>query len=193
MTDPDLQTLWQSQKPEEPPMSLAEIRSKAGAFQRRILVRNVIEYAAGLIVVPSFALMAWNAPQVLTKVGAVLVALGALVCLWQLHARGGAKRAPDAGAASLIDFHRQELERQRDALASVWLWYLGPFVPGMALILLSSWLAPVATRSVESQRAGTLMMTVIVVLVFLVIFLLNKLGAHHLQKEIDKLDALQGG
>jgi hypothetical protein len=32
-----------------------------------------------------------------------------------------------------LQFHRRELVRQRDLLRSVWLWYIGPFVPGIVV------------------------------------------------------------
>src|SRR5687767_3044476 len=176
MNEPDLKSLWQSQEPEETPMALDEIRIHAGRFQRRIRFRNAIEYAAGLIVVPAFAAWAWTAPDVITKAGAALTVIGALFCLWQLHVRGGARPAPEASAAALLDFHRRELVRQRDALRSVWLWYLGPFVPGMLLIQLGDFLTPPKNPaiSVEADRAITGMFTVVVVLVFAVIFLVNR-------------------
>lgn len=34
-----------------------------------------------------------------------------------------------------IDAHGAELVRQRDALRSAWLWYIGPLLPGLALFL----------------------------------------------------------
>jgi hypothetical protein len=40
----------------------------------------------------------------------------------------------DLGRASCLAFHRRELERQRDLLRGVWLWYVAPPVPGIALL-----------------------------------------------------------
>ncbi|MFN7056846.1 hypothetical protein [Hyphomonas sp.] len=141
MTERDpLQELWQefrTNKEEETfKMTTADIRLKAGAFQSKIRTRNRVEYAASALVIGMFAWMAWLVPPVLAKAGAVLVVLGAVYVAWQLHRRAGA--AAKAGidrAASLTAFHRAELVRQREALSTVWRWYLLPFVPGIALFL----------------------------------------------------------
>ena len=172
-----------------------QIRSVATKFQRRIRVRNFIEYAAGFIVVPAFAWQTLNGPNPLYKVGAAMTVIGALVCLWQLHVRGGARRAPELSAVSLTDFHRSELVRQRDALGSVWLWYLGPFIPGLATCVTSFWLYPPVhnTLSPAERQANLIGFTAVVVAVLVGIFAVNRLGARRLQREIDKLDALTRG
>lgn len=195
MTEPDLKQLWQSQEQENAPMPLEQIQAAAGRFQRRVRIRNLIEYAAGLIVIPSFAWQALNAPHPLYQAGAAMIAVGALVCLWQLHLRGGARRTPGASAASVMDFHRSELARQREAMGSVWLWYLGPFAPGMALCLASLWLHPPARYALNPAegRANVALAAALAVLVFLGVFALNRLGARRLQREIDRLDALGRG
>lgn len=189
----DLQALWQSQAVEAAPMHLDEIRKRAGRLRGRVRIRNLIEYAAGLIVVPSFVSMAIHAGEPLIRIGAALTAAGALFALWQLHRRGGARPPGDAEAGALFDVLRGELARQRDALASVWLWYLAPFVPGMALILLGRWLHPIEKlgRSVETDRTMIVMTAVITLLIFLVSHLANRLGAKALQRQIDDLDALR--
>ena len=190
MSESDLKQLWQSQEQENAPMPIEQIHASATRFQRRVRLRNLIEYAAGLIVVPSFAWQAIHGPNPLYKIGAALIVLGALVCLWQLHLRGGARRTPGASAASLTDFHRCELVRQQKALKSVWLWYLGPFAPGMALCLTSFWLYPPARYALSPAdgRASLMVATVVAVLVFMTVFGVNRLGARRLQREIDKLD-----
>lgn len=189
MSDPDLQSLWQSQEPQEPPMPLAEIRAAATKFQRRIKVRNTVEYVAGAVVVAAFAWQAAVRDSLLTQLGCVAIILGTFVMLWQMHARGSARPAPEHHASAVLDFHRAELARQRDALASVPIWYLGPALPGMALIMFDRWRT--APAEGEALQAG--IGTAIVVAVFGVVWLLNHLGAKALQKEIDQLDALRRG
>ena len=64
---------------------------------------------------------------------------GALTVMFELHRRGSARTAPaDLGLSTCIDFHRKSLERQRDALRTVWIWYLLPFVPGLAIFEIGS-------------------------------------------------------
>jgi hypothetical protein len=193
--DTGLQALWQSQAGEEFSMPVEQIRKRARRLHARVWTRNLIEYAAGLIVVPSFVTLALHATDPLIRLGAALTALGALFALWQLHRRGSSRRPPDAEAGPSLDFLRGELARQRDAQASVWLWYLAPFAPGMALILVGRWLSPVEKvgRSLESDRTMTAMMAVIMALLFLVSHLANRFGARRLQDQIDELDTMRRG
>ena len=137
MTDRDpFQTLWTDQKEEPFTMSLADVRARATRFQSRIRTRNFIEYAAAALVIGVFGWMAWLIPEPAVKAGAVLIILGALYVCWKLHALAGAESVsgPDT-ASSLAEFHRAQLVRQRTALASVWQWYLAPFVPGMLVFI----------------------------------------------------------
>ena len=176
-------------------MALEKVRASAGKFQSRIRIRNMIEYVAAAVVIAAFGWHAWNASNPMAQWGAILVIPGALFIVWQLHVRGGARRAPDASAASVLDFHRGELVRQRDMFRSAWLWYLMPMAPGLVLMLASWFVFTPASpvRSLAEQRVGLGFMSVIVLLVFLVAFLVHRIAAYRLQKQIDDLDALTRG
>lgn len=194
MTEPDLKDLWQSQAQEAAPMALEDIRKAARKFQGRIRWRNLIEYVAGLIVIPAFAWQAWSGPNPMHQLGAALVVLGAPVILWQLHVRGGARSTPDASAVSLVDFHRGELVRQREMFRSAWLWYLLPMAPGVVLMM-ASWLVfprAIPGRTFEEDRMVVGFAMIVTALVFLVVFLVHRLAAYRLQKQIDDLDAATG-
>src|ERR1035441_8091566 len=122
----DLGEVWRRQKLEHTQMTLDEIRAKARKFQRKILFRNFREYAAIAVVVVFFgATMGKYTP--LLRAAAGLMVAGGLYVAYQLHRRGSAKTlAGDLAPASCLDFHRRELERQRDLVLNVWSWYLGP-------------------------------------------------------------------
>ncbi len=131
-----LQALWTRQQQEPFAMTAAQLRQRATRFQSKIRTRNRIEYAAAALVIGVFAWMVVIIPEPMVRAGAGLIILGTLYVCWKLHTLAGAS---DAGgldhAASLADFHRAELLRQRTALASVWKWYLAPFVPGMLVFI----------------------------------------------------------
>lgn len=180
----DIKALWREQTMESRPMTLELIHARS--FQSRVRGRNLVEYLASAVVVAAFSAYVVILPSLLMKLGSAMVVLGALVVVWQLHKRGSARALPPgASGQSSLAFHRAELVRQRDALRSVWLWYLGPFVPGMALLQVGLFLRqpgpPLATRVIGA---------VVVVAVFAGIALLNRHGARRLQKEIDDLDAI---
>ena len=131
-----LQALWTRQQQEPFAMTTAQLRQRASRFQSKIRIRNRIEYAAAALVIGVFARMFVIIPEPMVRVGAGLIILSTLYVCWKLQRLGG---ATDAGgldhAASLADFNRAELLRQRTALASVWQWYLAPFVPGMLVFI----------------------------------------------------------
>jgi hypothetical protein len=89
----------------------------------------------------------------------------------------------DLGVRDCLQFHRAELERQRDLLRSVWYWYLLPFVPGAAVILIA--------RAIErpDRRVLALVVGVAFVVGFVLVGKLNETGARRIQRAIDRLDA----
>ena len=183
----DLRKLWQNQKTEDVAMSIEAIRKKAHKFQRRILWRNVREYAAAVLVVAGFGFHFWTLDGFLLRTGSVLVILGTLYVVYQLHKRGSSQPvSAQTGLRPCLDFHRRELVRQRDALQSVWRWYLLPFVPGVAVFLLG--------RAIENPPGHWAPLSVTVagfVIIFVFVIKLNQWGARKLQRQIDALDDLE--
>ena len=131
-----LQALWTRQQQEPFTMTTAQLRQHATRFQSKIRTRNRIEYAAAALVIGVFARMVVIIPEPMVRAGAGLIILGTLYVCWKLHTLAGAPNAAGLDhAASLADFHRAELLRQRTVLASVWQWYLAPLVPGMLVFI----------------------------------------------------------
>lgn len=144
MSDHDpLRDLWAGQETGNFAMPLEEIRRKARGFQRTIRRRNMMEYAASILVLMVFGGVALIVPDWGVRAGAGLIMLGTLYVVWKLHTMARAAGAGEIDAAlSLTAFHKGELLRQRAALATVWRWYLLPFVPGMIVFLSAVSFAP---------------------------------------------------
>jgi len=181
----DIKQLWLGQETANVGFTLEELRHRDEKFRRRVRNRNLREYLAAAFVVPVFAFYIWFFPNPLMKAGSVLVILGTLFVVWQLHRRGSARKPPlEASLLDLMEFHRRELARQRDALRSVWLWYLAPLVPGLALTLFGVYR--------QSGRSNALMLTIaLAVLVFAATWLLNRWGAARLQRRIEALERMK--
>jgi small neutral amino acid transporter SnatA (MarC family) len=187
----DIKTLWRNQKTGDAPVTLDDIRRRAEKFQARIRSRNQREYIAAAIVVLVFGWYILIIPGWTIKTGSALCIAAALYISWQLHRRA-ASATPPQDATNLLDFHRRELVRQRDALKSVWLWYLAPPLPGMILILLGRYFEFHARRrSIAWDHQVIILCAIIVFLVFGLVWLLNALGAEKLQRRIDELDRLR--
>ena len=83
----------------------------------------------------------------------------------------------------MLRFHQREIARQRDILLAVPLWYLLPFVPGMVAITASKW---------ETSARGALVGVPVIIGVFVLIWRLNVWAARWLDRELHKVDALEG-
>ena len=187
----DIKRLWRNQKTEGTTMTLENIHQRASKFQRVIRTRNLFEYGAVVLVIAVFAAYAWIFPGWIMKTGSALTILAALLVSWQLHRRGSARDLP--GGWGIMEFHRRELVRQRDTLRAVWLWYLLPFVPGIALVMLSRWIEPLPWGTPAWDHVLTAFSTLTVVLVFGIVWVVNAREAAKLQKKIDELDELLEG
>lgn len=180
--DTDLHALWTQQPTEVAPMSLDAIHAGARKFQSLIFWRNVREYAAGILVMVMFGWFAVTAANPIVQAGAVLTVLGAAFVTVYLYLHGRSDRAGARMAEGCVDFHRTALIRQRDLLRSVWLWYLLPFVPGMAVFM---WGVEQSQGSFQPWRMAVKIGLLMVV--FAGVGLLNMWGARRLQKEIARL------
>jgi Flp pilus assembly protein TadB len=180
----DLRNVWQNQNVEAVQMSLDELRRRAEKFQKRIRNRNLREYAASVVVIAAFGYYVWRFPEV--RLGSGLIIAATLYMVYNLHKRGAAKAVPAAlGLGTCRDFHRRELELQRDLLRDIWKWYLLPFVPGL--------LAFVAVPAMH-LAPGTWLRVVPFILLctafFYAVGSLNQRSARKLQRQIDELDAM---
>ena len=190
----DIRGLWQSQPTQPPSISPEDIGRKMRKFERRILRRNIREYAAGIFVVVAYSFCEWKLPAPLFRLGSGLSIAGALYVMYQLHRRASFRAAPaDLGLSTCIEFHRQALERQRDALRGAWSWYLLPLVPGMAVIFIGT---AVNQWTAHPVGMGHLVMGygILVGLVgaaFFAVWKLNQRGADRLQVQIDEMTALR--
>lgn len=192
MSEPDLKGLWQDQPQEYDPMTIADIHTKATAFRKRMRGRNQREYFGCALAIAGFTPLLFSSSWMMQAAGAMVI-LAVLFVGWQLYRRASAGGAPAPGAA-VVDFHREQLVRQRDAARTIAAWYMAPMFPGMAMLMLARWFqAHAPGRPLEMDRLIIVLCGLIVVLVFLVVWLLNRLAVHRVQKQIDELDALRRG
>jgi cobalamin synthase len=189
-TDPIIQA-WQTSVTEAPLPALADLRAGVDRFHRIIQLRNRVEYGASVLVVICFGLYTFVLPSPIARIGAFMIVLATLLVVWQLHRRASAIAAPtEDGARPLIAHQRAQLVRQRDALARVWLWYLLPFAPGLAVMMFGPTIAR-DPAALLHMGWGESLSILFVVAVFVGIWWLNRRAARKLQKAIGDLDALR--
>jgi hypothetical protein len=179
----DLRRLWKSQPDEGPGVSLDIVRARSRMLERRVRRRNYVEYAAALVVVAFVAPLTWTAPNGVLLAGGLTLLAGIAYVGYRIHSAGSPRLMPaDMGVLSSIDFHRAELERQRDLLQNIWTWYLLPFWPGLGLMMIG------ATIERPDHWPSALGSAVLAVLMGFQIAWMNKRSARTLQEMIDRFD-----
>ncbi len=182
MDDP--RNLWQKQEVEEVKISVDELRAKAAKFQSRIHWRNLREQAACLLAIVWFGAMSVKTSQIVPRIAFALIVAGAIYVAWHIQKWGAPGVLPaDLGRANCAGFYRDELERQRSLLRSIWKWYLGPLIPGMGLLVIYGiWVAP------SSKRWFPIVYAVAAAVAFWLIGRLNQRAARRLEGQIAELD-----
>jgi hypothetical protein len=193
MSDDPAKQAWQSTVAVGGPLPLDQLRRNADKFYRLIRLRNRIEFAACLLVVVVFTAYAFLLPVETVRVGAATVVGGTFVVAWQLHRRASALVPPDeALAAATLAHQRAQMVRQRDALASVFYWYLLPFMPGLLLMIFGAAIEQGfgILGHLRWNDWGAVSLTAAL---FVFVWWLNRRAARKLQKGIEEIDALTGG
>ena len=182
------QRLWQDQPVEGITMSVETIRKRAAKFERKILWRNVREYVAALIAAALLGYFLVTAKDVFARVTFGLLIAGLLWMVVQLHRKGSVMTMPAGlGTLTSLEFYRTQLERQREAVDTVWSWYLAPLIPGFLVYTVWS-----AIRSPHPATwVGLAVMDVVIAGVFYVIWKMNARAARCLQRMIDELKAAE--
>lgn len=176
---PDVCALWQAQPVAPLGLSAAEIRAKAGTLRGTIDARNNREWVAAAFVGVFFGFLAITGDGLVERVGGGLTVVGTAYVAWYIRAHGRVAALPGEGLPCAA-FYRRELVRQRDLLRGVWRWYLGPLVPGMAVLLIGG-----LVRS--GFALGGLIAAVFVLVVFGGVGLINWLVARELTRQIDAI------
>ena len=188
----DLKRLWRNQPTEDRTVTLDNIRKNADAFRAQIRRRNLRELVAAGVVLVVFGFYTWVLPGWMIKTGSVLAMVGTLWIVWQLRRRASAAALPENSGMALLEFHRQELARQRDAAKSVAWWYIAPVIPGAVMMSLGRYFqfhAPGRTLAWDHQIV--VLCSAIVALTFVIVWLLNAWAAERLQRRIAELDKLR--
>lgn len=185
--DRRMKELWQSQPTEGMRMSVEQIQAVAGKFQRRIHWRNIREYVAAIVVVVFSAYEFFRGGDQLVRTGFGLIIAGTFYLIWHLLSKGSWRPLPeDAGLSSCIEFQRRQLVQQRDLVSSVWRWYLGPLIPGMAILLLAFYHAN--PGHVKHPSLIVLPEAIFFAVISVAVAKLNARAACRLQRQIDELD-----
>lgn len=187
---PDPRTLWKAQPVMPVTLSAQSLAARARRLEARVRARNRIEYGAGgllalfMLGLGIAGLMSGleTAYATVSTLGLFALAAGAITVCLQLHRRTGGPGLV-SGVLPSRAAYRAELARQRDALRSVWLWYIAPLVPGVLLIYGADFFRPQPSLGITVPLlAATLGF-------FGLVIALNHRAAARIDAEITALDA----
>lgn len=182
---------WQASGESYDAPALTDVRARADKFYRKIRRRNLIEYASCVVVVIAFTRNFVVLPHILQKLGSAWLILATIYVAWQIHRRGSAVSPEQSGGMPLSAFLRTQLARQRDLLRGVLWWYILPFIPGLALVLIGNGQDPAMVKHVPIWLRWVSLGGMVTA--FAGIWWLNQLGARRLQRRIDEIDLLRSG
>jgi hypothetical protein len=191
MNDDPAKQAWQSSVEIAGAPPLEEVRKGANKLYLIVKWRNRIEYVACAVAIVVFGYYFFTLPHIAHKVGSVLVVAASIFAPWQLHRRASAVSPDMAGTMPIYVFLRDQLVRQRDALKTIFSWYILPFVPGLALMIAGNGLDPKIEAAGPPIWVRWLALVGMVAIVG-VIWWLNQVVARRLQKRIGEIDALTG-
>ena len=178
--DHTLRALWQDAPQAHPTPTIEDIEARARAFHARLFWRNLREYVACGVVFCVFAAYVFIFPTLPCQVGAALTCAAsvfvAAILAWRGHPRETGM-GEDCQA-----FYVHELQRQRDLLKWVWLWYVAPFVPGLVLFTLGR-----AQGVPASRQGGVYLVLVAFAVVCIAAIWLNLRAARHIEQKLQDL------
>lgn len=180
----DIQALWKTQPVSVPEVDMTALKKKAHRFSMQVKIRNATEWLAAAFVMVLFLWMAAvDALPLISRLGAVLIALGAAYVAWRIYRDGRLRELPDAAldTHAYVEAYRGNLEAQAKLLQDVPRWYLGPLVPGMLTFFAGFLIAtPAAWLKLVPVMAGC-------AAVFVAVGWLNRFAAKKLRSRAAEL------
>jgi len=189
MRDDDLRKLWQQQPTPRLALSTEALRKKATSFRLHRSLGDLSRVLAFGFMAVFFAYVAfrrygWELPGVLAKIGAMGMAAGAVVSIYQVRKFWTRAVPAESASTPLLAFHVEELGRRRDLLMNFWKLVILPPIPGLLLIMTEVALRP-------GNPVPMLLPAVAMLALAVMSSLMNRRRARRLQRDIDALAALQ--
>ncbi len=181
-----LQDHWKEQEMTTITLSLDELRRRETALDRVTRRRNMMEYLAGgaatvfLLIMAALTFSRAGAPVDFVMAGGFGTLAAGLLLVGCYLFRSSRPVETDL-ATSGRDHLGRRLERERRLLATAWLWYVGPMVPGFVLIYVGYWMSNPENPIFPTVAGGlTLAFLIVVVMV-------NRYAARKIEREIRAL------
>ncbi|WP_309603850.1 hypothetical protein [Phenylobacterium sp.] len=186
--DDHLKALWQGQQTETPAMTAQAVRMLARNYADNFRARIWLGVTFAIFEVFLFGLQAWRAPTGYLRAGDMIMMAGGVWMIWRIVAkRPGRLPPPEASTATLIEFHRAQLERQPTG-ASWMAVTAAPIFLGMAVVLVG------LQRARPNMSLANFAPVVVLIIVWCIwAFVLQKRQAKRRAEQIAEMDQLRRG
>lgn len=189
----DITTAWKRQAIEESAMpTLEDLRARAARMKARFMRRNLILFGYGAFGIVTGAWLLWSNVFPRQRVPGIFMLGAHVFVLWQVWRRFMPRQLPpQAAGQSVLQFYRQELTRQHDAVDKAWLWYIAPFMPPFIWQLAVWWNRIDFATGAGVASAKTLAMVIVIAIFFWSwVWMLFSRHATRLQLELERLRAI---
>lgn len=182
---------WQSAAKDAHFSDPAACATRLSKFERTIRIRNLLEYAAGGLMIVLFGASAIGAlvkGETLIGMAMMLMMIGVAVVLWGIARR--ASNLDRRHEEPCLDHLARQYRRQYNALKSVPLWYIGPLVPGSIAVFAAVAAGVAEVKGWQAALAGITEPVLIHGGVFAAIIALNLIAARRLLRDLERIERL---
>ncbi|MEX0315429.1 MAG: hypothetical protein AB3N18_14730 [Allomuricauda sp.] len=179
MIENELIALWQSSPNHErikfeKSRFMLDVQSSLERFDRAIKYRDLMEIGAAITMIPFFAYQAYRLPNMLSKIGAIMIVIW---CAYVIYRLLKVKKTKPNEVDSYLEYLKQNkeyLEKQKKLLEKVLYWYILPCLTGCVMIMIGTLNLFGKPFPLVAKMAVVWICSLIFIAVGVCVYLLNK-------------------
>jgi hypothetical protein len=166
------------------------IIAQSNSFNKKIFIRNLIEYSAAIIVAISFSFMAFKAETTLSMFACLETMLASMIISIVIYNKGSNFVATEnLSTNELVKNYKDNLQKQIGLLSKARYWYVGPLLVGL-LVMEGEKLYFSILRN-ESIYVSLFSLLFLVGLGSFIIYLNEVRAVNGLKKDLDSLSYIE--
>jgi hypothetical protein len=113
-----------------------EIRKHLKSIDRKIIIRDILEIAAAILIIPAGIFIAYLLPNLFIKTGAILMIPSAMLIIYKILQARKSKKQMNQNESNLVYLENNltYYQNQKELLNSVVYWYILP--PALCALLI---------------------------------------------------------
>ena len=165
---------------------MVELRSNLDNLQKQIRLRDKREITVAIIVIPMFIIIAVLIPFLITKIASILLAIWSCFVIYKLRQTNNNEPIHyNEKYLRYLEQNKEYLQDQKKLLASVFWWYIAPFLFCSTLFLIGF------LDTSNKSNWVSIAMIIGVVLFSVLLYIMNKnVSKNELDPRISKIENL---